>query len=88
MLKWNGFVWAPAADATGTTTVGAGTGILVTGGSGNYTVTNIGDTDPDDDLTLNSIAAGDVAGSFFNLQLQPGVVNTTEEAWPIAPLPG
>jgi hypothetical protein len=81
VLKWNGSAWAPAPDA-GITTVGitAGTGISVTGSSPNFTVTNTGDTNPNDDLTTLSVANGDVSGPYSNLQIKPDVVTTNELA--------
>ncbi|MCI4670071.1 MAG: hypothetical protein MRZ79_18180, partial [Bacteroidia bacterium] len=43
----------------------AGTGISVD--NANYTITNTGDTDDSDDLTISSTALGDVNGIFSNL---------------------
>jgi hypothetical protein len=81
VLKWNGTNWTPQPDA-GITSVGltAGAGISVTGSSPNFTVTNIGDTNPNDDLTTLSVANGDVSGPFSNLQIKPDVVTTNELA--------
>jgi hypothetical protein len=82
ILKWNGTAWAPAADASGITTVGvtAGAGISVTGTSPNFTVINTGDTNSADDVTTTSTAGGDVSGTFGNLQIKTGVVGSNELA--------
>lgn len=74
VLKWNGVTWAPAAD-NGQFYL-AGTGIDI---SGNI-ISNTGDTDPADDLTLSSTAGGDVSGQFSNLQITPNAVSTNELA--------
>ncbi len=79
VLKWNGTTWAPADDAGGNT-YSAGTGISITGTAPNFTITNTGDTDPNDDLTTASVAGGDLTGTFNNLQLKAGVVGSVELA--------
>ncbi|MBX2890413.1 MAG: tail fiber domain-containing protein [Saprospiraceae bacterium] len=81
VLKWNGTTWAPAADA-GITTVGitAGTGISVTGNSPNFTITNTGDTNPNDDITIVSIADGEITGNFTNLQIKANAVTSNKIA--------
>jgi len=81
VLKWNGVLWAPAADA-GISTVGitAGTGISVTGASPNFTIANTGDTNPTDDITIGSSADGDISGTFTNLQIKANAVGTAEIA--------
>jgi hypothetical protein len=80
VLKWNGTVWAPAADETGAITLNNGAGISITGTAPNFTITNTGDTNPNDDLTSASQANGDVSGPFNNLQLKPDVVTSAEIA--------
>jgi Chaperone of endosialidase len=80
VLKWNGTTWAPAIDNTGTLALQAGTGINITGNVPNLTVVNTGDTNPNDDLTSASNAAGDVTGPFNNLQIANGVVGTAQLA--------
>jgi hypothetical protein len=78
VLKWNGVKWAPAADQTGAFSVLGGTGINVTPSGNTYIVSNTGDPDPNDDITVNSVANGDVTGPFSDLQLKPNVVGNTE----------
>jgi hypothetical protein len=81
VLKWNGATWAPAQDAVGQpVTLGAGMGINVSGSFPNFTITNTGDTDPNDDITATSIADGDITGPFVNLQIKPGAVNALKLA--------
>ncbi|MEI6410657.1 MAG: tail fiber domain-containing protein [Bacteroidota bacterium] len=82
VLKWNGTVWAPAADLTGGSTLNLsqGSGISITGTSPNLTITNTGDTNAADDLTNTSTANGDVSGLFSNLQIKADVITTTELA--------
>ncbi|MEO0469012.1 MAG: tail fiber domain-containing protein [Bacteroidota bacterium] len=64
ILKYNGTQWALAADENTTYTAGTGIDILGT------TITNIGDTDPTNDITSDSIAGGDVSGQFSNLNVE------------------
>ncbi len=81
VLKWNGATWAPAQDAVGQpVTIGAGMGINVSGSFPNFTITNTGDTDPNDDITASSIADGDITGTFVNLQIKAGAVNALKLA--------
>jgi hypothetical protein len=76
VLKWNGTTWAPAQDATGPTVgLNAGAGISISGAFPNFTITNTGDTNPNDDITTSSIADGEITGTFTNLQIKAGVVN-------------
>ncbi len=72
-LVWNGANWAPSAVG-GSYTAGTGIGI-----AGNV-ITNIGDANPNDDLTTASTAGGDVTGSFSNLQIAGGAVGNDEIA--------
>lgn len=77
VLKWNGSSWAPATDETGSgTAYTAGSGINING----TVISNTGDADPSDDLTVSSTAGGDLNGSFSNLQIANGAVGTTEIA--------
>lgn len=78
VLKWNGTTWAPAADATGTTTVLPGPGIDIVPSGNTFTVINAGDLDPFDDITNNSQAGGDLSGTFANLQIKPLAVTNIE----------
>lgn len=80
ILKWNGTAWAPAADESGIITLNNGAGISITGTAPDFTITNTGDTNPNDDLTTASQANGDVSGPFNNLQLKPDVVTSAEIA--------
>jgi hypothetical protein len=57
----------------------SGTGInVVTNGFNNFTVTNTGDTNPNDDVTLTTVHDGDVSGPYNNLQLKANVVTSNE----------
>lgn len=80
VLKWDGSAWVPSADESGNITLNSGPGINITGNAPNLTITNIGDTDPADDLTNATQADGDVSGPFSNLQLKADVVTSTEIA--------
>ncbi|MCB0842663.1 MAG: tail fiber domain-containing protein, partial [Bacteroidetes bacterium] len=60
VLKWNGTEWAPGSD-DGTTYTG-GTGISISG----TVITNLGDTDPGDDITNTTSAGGDLNGTYPN----------------------
>jgi hypothetical protein len=80
ILKWNGTAWAPAADQTGTLNLTGGAGITISGAAPNLTIANSGDTNPADDITTATLAAGDVTGAFTNLQIAAGAVNTAELA--------
>jgi hypothetical protein len=63
ILKWNGTQWIPATDQN--TTYNAGLGLSLSG----TTFINTGDTDASDDITTASNAAGDVNGTFGNLNV-------------------
>ncbi len=56
----------------------SGSGISVTGTYPNFTVTNTGDTNGGDDLTTSTSFSGDVSGLYNNLQINSGVVGSTE----------
>ncbi|MBC7776399.1 MAG: tail fiber domain-containing protein [Phycisphaerae bacterium] len=74
VLKFDGTNWAPGIDNN--TSYTAGTAINING----TTINNTGDTDPLNDLTNTSNAAGDVTGLFSNLQIAAGVVGNNELA--------
>lgn len=78
VLKWNGTAWVPADDigGTGGGDYIAGNGISIQ----NNVITNTGDLDPNDDITINSQAGGDLSGVFQNLQINPGAVGSAEIA--------
>jgi len=80
VLKWTGTVWAPAQDALGTVSLTGGSGISISGTSPNFTITNSGDTNANDDITTASQADGDVSGPFANLQIKSGAVGSIELA--------
>ncbi len=64
----------------GTIGIAGGSGIATQQNGFNFTITNTGDTNPFDDLTNNSTAAGDVNGPFSNLQIAQNAVTTFEIA--------
>ncbi|MCK6695295.1 MAG: hypothetical protein L6Q97_24735, partial [Thermoanaerobaculia bacterium] len=81
VLKWNGTTWAPAADITGSVTITGGVGIdVIPFGNNDFTIANSGDINPFDDITENSIAGGDLTGTFDNLQIKPNAVTNVEVA--------
>ncbi|MFN0176795.1 MAG: tail fiber domain-containing protein [Saprospiraceae bacterium] len=80
VLKWNGTVWAPAADATGNFAVLPGIGIDVVQAGNTFTVSNDGDTNPNDDLTNATVFNGDVTGPSNNLQIKAGIVVNADMA--------
>jgi hypothetical protein len=67
VLKWNGSAWAPADDLSVALTAGAGINIA---GS---VITNTG-------LLTTSTAAGDVTGTFANLQITNGAITDVKLA--------
>lgn len=63
----------------GAVAINSGAGINVTtNGFNNFTITNTGDTNPGDDLTIATTFDGDVTGPFNNLQLKANVVTSNE----------
>ena len=74
LLKWGGSAWACAADDGETYT--QGTGISISAG----VISNTGDTNAADDLTTGTTFAGDVSGTYDNLQIGTNAVGTTEIA--------
>ncbi len=62
------------------TTINAGPGINVAQSGQTFTITNLGDLDPSDDITTASIADGEITGPFSNLQIKPGAVSTPKLA--------
>ena len=79
VLKWDGSQWLPSTDDGQVYT--QGTGIDLTGN----VITNIGDTDDSDDITISSVAAGDVTGNFANTVVG-GIQGNTVSA--VAPTTG
>ena len=64
-------LWTFATPATGNTiSLTSGNGIQVVQNGNLYTINNIGDTNPSDDLTTTSTAKGDVTGLFSNLRVE------------------
>ncbi|MCC6279260.1 MAG: tail fiber domain-containing protein [Saprospiraceae bacterium] len=83
VLKWNGSTWEPSADLSGSgggNTYMAGIGIDISGAEPNMLITNTGDTNASDDLTITSTANGDVTGPFSDLQIKADVITTAELA--------
>lgn len=69
------------AGSTGVTiAAGAGIGIGESPANNSITITNEGDTNPADDLTIASQAGGDVSGPFSNLQIAADAVTANEIA--------
>ncbi|MEM6344588.1 MAG: hypothetical protein AAF927_11935 [Bacteroidota bacterium] len=60
VLKFNGTTWVPSNEAA--TTYNAGIGISISG----TTINNTGDVDPSDDITITTVASGDLAGVYPN----------------------
>ncbi|MEZ4827502.1 MAG: hypothetical protein R3C61_14660 [Bacteroidia bacterium] len=58
VLKWDGTQWVSSPDEGGT--VFAGTGISIV----SDTIKNTGDTNPNDDITVGTVANGDLAGTY------------------------
>ncbi|MEZ4942607.1 MAG: tail fiber domain-containing protein [Saprospiraceae bacterium] len=56
------------------------TGINVAQNGLNFTITNTGDTDATDDITITSQADGDISGPFSNLQIKSNAVSSPEIA--------
>ena len=72
VLKWNGSSWAPAADQTGgVNDIIGGIGIQAIPNGSTFVINNTGDTNPSDDITVTSVANGDITGTFDNLQIKP-----------------
>ena len=76
ILKWNSNDGAWELGADEGESYSAGPGITFNG----QAITNTGDTNPNDDLLDSDIAGGDVSGNFTNLQINSGVVGSTEIA--------
>ena len=70
------YFWFNGMWITSSVSLNAGSGISITGN----TITNTGDDDATDDITITSLAAGDVTGNFGNTVvggLQGNAVNAT-----------
>ncbi len=84
VLKWNGNAWQPAEDLEGTTggtvDILAGAGINVSVSGTTFTIVNSGDTNANNDITIASMAGGDISGTFDNLQIKANTVSTPELA--------
>jgi hypothetical protein len=79
VLKFNGATWAPANDLSGSANITAGVAIdVIDNGNGNYVISNAGDIDPFNDITVNTPAGGDLNGFFNNLQINPLAVTSVE----------
>jgi hypothetical protein len=70
-------IWT-AVPSPGTVGIVGGSGIGVQQNGLSFTVTNTGDTNPNDDLTVNSNFNGDVTGVASNLQIKADAVTTNE----------
>ncbi|MEN9828234.1 MAG: hypothetical protein RJA11_850, partial [Bacteroidota bacterium] len=74
VLKWNGTTWAPANDNGDIYT--AGKGIAITGN----VISNTGDADSTNDITIGSKAGGDLSGTFPNPDIGNGKVTNAKIA--------
>jgi len=74
ILVWNGSEWVPRTIETGGTDFQAGAGISIDG----TTINNTGDLDPDNDITDESQAGGDIRGTYDNLQIRNNTIGTNE----------
>jgi hypothetical protein len=84
VLTFNGTNWAPATPNNGggggPITINAGQGIDVIAAGNLFTIINTGDPNEFNDVTITSIADGDITGTFDDLQLKANVVTNTELA--------
>ncbi|TNE62287.1 MAG: tail fiber domain-containing protein [Bacteroidetes bacterium] len=71
------FTVSPQPNTVGIT---GAAGIDVTQNGINFTITNTGDTNANDDVTNTTQADGDISGVFSNLQIKPDVVGSPEIA--------
>jgi hypothetical protein len=70
-------IWT-AVPSPGTVGLVGGSGIGVQQNGLSFTITNTGDTNPNDDLTTASQHNGDVTGPYTDLQIKPNVITTNE----------
>ncbi|MEM9722568.1 MAG: hypothetical protein AAGA10_25100 [Bacteroidota bacterium] len=78
VLGWDGSTWRPAT--LNAANFQAGEGIAIDSG----TISNTGDTNPNDDLTQSSTASGDVGGTFDNLLVRGLVGRPISTVLPLA----
>lgn len=75
VLQWNGSAWVPATVSSGGTLTD-GPGIQISGNQ----VSNTGDINANDDITVTTQAGGDASGVFADLQIKNGAVGVGELA--------
>ncbi len=71
VLTWNGSEWEAQNAQSGFSPV-AGDGIQINGN----TITNTGDTNPNNDITNSSQAGGDLSGNFGDLNIRNNTIGT------------
>jgi hypothetical protein len=74
VLKWNGTTWAPANDIGNV--YSAGKGIDIT----NNVITNTGDNDSTNDITIGTKAGGDLTGNYPNPIVADGKITNNKIA--------
>ncbi|NBO72851.1 hypothetical protein EBV26_20625, partial [bacterium] len=74
VLKWNGTTWAPSNDMG--ITYSAGKGIDIT----NNVITNTGDLDSTNDITIGTKAGGDLTGNYPNPIVADGKITNSKIA--------
>ncbi|MFM8281089.1 MAG: hypothetical protein ACKN9Y_05790, partial [Bacteroidota bacterium] len=74
VLKWNGTTWAPSNDMG--ITYSAGKGIDIT----NNVITNTGDLDSTNDITIGTKAGGDLTGNYPNPIVADGKITNNKIA--------
>ena len=71
VLTWTGSEWEAQNAQSGFSPI-AGTGIQINGN----TITNTGDTNPNNDVTTSTQAGGDISGNFDNLNIRNNTIGT------------